>query len=391
MGAPYYQFCPVAKAMELLDERWTMLLMREMLLGTEHFNDLRRGLPRMSPTLLSRRLDQLCRAGLVNRTVEPQGIRYVLTSAGRELQPVVEQLSAWGVRWIGELGDADLDPKLLLWDMHRHVVPSAIPRGRIVIALYFPDARPTQRRWWLVIRDGDADICDDDPGYEPTVQIRCPLRALTRYWRGDVEWGALLTSNDVTVSGPAHLRRGWTTWFTRPDYAGVPRPASRAPSGTQQTDDMDELHESGSIVIHRSPDEIYDMVSDVGRMGEWSPVCKACWWDEGDGPRAGAGFTGRNETSERTWETHSVVEVADPGREFAFVVGSGVARWGYTFEPAEGGTLVTESWRFLPGGYDFFARRYGDGAAEQIEQRHRSAIDGIAVTLAAIKATAERG
>jgi hypothetical protein len=152
---------------------------------------------------------------------------------------------------------------------------------------------------------------------------------------------------------------------------------------------MEELHESGSIVIDRSPDEIYDMVSDVSRMGEWSPVCRACWWDEGDGPRVGAGFTGRNETPERTWETHSVVEVADRGREFAFVVGSGVARWGYTFAPVPGGTQVTESWRFLAGGYEFFVHRYGDDAAAQIEKRRRSAIDGIPVTLAAIRAAAE--
>jgi hypothetical protein len=153
---------------------------------------------------------------------------------------------------------------------------------------------------------------------------------------------------------------------------------------------MEELRESGSIVIHRPADEVYDLVSDVTRMGEWSPVCKACWWDEGDGPRAGAGFRGRNETPVRTWETHSVVEVADRGREFAFVVGSGVARWGYTFEATPDGTLVTESWRFLPAGYEFFAQRYGDDAAAQIQQRRRSAIDGIPVTLAAIKATAER-
>lgn len=145
---------------------------------------------------------------------------------------------------------------------------------------------------------------------------------------------------------------------------------------------MSELHESGSIVIHRPVDEVYDLVSDVTRMGEWSPICKACWWDEGDGLRAGAGFTGRNVTAERTWETHSVVEVADRGREFA--------RWGYTFEPADGGTRVTESWLFAQFGLDYFARRYGDAAADQIDERHRSAIDGIAATLAAIKAAAER-
>jgi DNA-binding HxlR family transcriptional regulator len=225
VGAPYYQFCPVAKAMELLDERWTMLLMREMLLGTEHFNDLRRGLPRMSPTLLSHRLERLCRAGLIDRHVDAGDVRYVLTPAGRELRPVVEQLSAWGVRWIGELGDADLDPKLLLWDMHRNLDPSAVPKDRTVVALQFPDAAPTERRWWLVIRDGQVDVCDEDPGYEPAVEIRCPLRGLTRYWRGDTEWAALLGSSDVTVSGPADLRRAWPSWFNRPDYAAVPRPS----------------------------------------------------------------------------------------------------------------------------------------------------------------------
>ncbi len=223
MGAPYYQFCPIAKAMELLDERWTMLLMREMLLGTEHFNDLRRGLPRMSPTLLSRRLEQLCRAGLMDRVTDAGGVRYVLTAAGRELRPVIDQLAAWGVRWIGELGDADLDPKLLLWDMHRNLDASAVPPQRIVIALQFPDARPAQQRWWLVIRDGDVDVCDDDPGYEPAVEIRCPLRGLTRYWRGDTEWAALLASPDVAVTGPTDLRRAWATWFIRPDYAAAPR------------------------------------------------------------------------------------------------------------------------------------------------------------------------
>lgn len=153
---------------------------------------------------------------------------------------------------------------------------------------------------------------------------------------------------------------------------------------------MDELQESGSIVINRTPGELYDLISDVTRMGEWSPVCKACWWDDGGGPRAGVGFTGRNENPERTWETHAVVEVADPGREFAFVVGPGVARWGYTFEAVDGRTRVTESWRLLPNGHPFFEGRYGDDAPAQIETRRQAAVDGIAATLAALKDVAER-
>ncbi|MFJ4014795.1 winged helix-turn-helix transcriptional regulator [Microbacterium sp. NPDC090014] len=223
MGAPYYQFCPVAKAMELLDERWTMLLLRELLLGTEHFNELRRGLPRMSPTLLSHRLDQLQRAGLIERIAQGADVRYVLTVAGAELRPVVEQLSAWGVRWIGELGDADLDPKLLLWDMHRNVDHGTVPDARTVIALHFTDARPAQRRWWLVIHDGEADVCDADPGYDVSVEVRCTLRALTRFWRGDIEWTTLLLAEDATATGPNDLRRALPSWFIRPGYAAVPR------------------------------------------------------------------------------------------------------------------------------------------------------------------------
>jgi DNA-binding HxlR family transcriptional regulator len=223
VGAPYYQFCPVAKAMELLDERWTMLLLRELLLGTAHFNELRRGLPRMSPTLLSHRLDQLQRAGLIERRRDGADVRYELTQAGDELRPVVEQLSMWGIRWIGELGDSDLDPKLLLWDMHRNLDLAAAPAARTVIALQFPDARPGQRQWWLVIHNGVADVCDADPGYEVAVEVRCSLRALTRYWRGDVEWTTLLLSEEASMLGPSELRAALPSWFTRPGYAGAPR------------------------------------------------------------------------------------------------------------------------------------------------------------------------
>jgi Polyketide cyclase / dehydrase and lipid transport len=152
---------------------------------------------------------------------------------------------------------------------------------------------------------------------------------------------------------------------------------------------MTGLRYSDSIVIARSPEAVYDMVSDVTRMGEWSPVCKACWWDEGDGPREGAHFTGRNELPERTWETRSRVEKADRGREFAFVVGDSWVRWGYTFTAVDGGTLVTESWEFLPDGIAGFHDRYGEDAQAQIADRAEKARNGIPVTLAAIKKAAE--
>lgn len=155
---------------------------------------------------------------------------------------------------------------------------------------------------------------------------------------------------------------------------------------------MNTLTHAGSILIASSPEGLYDLVSDVTRTGEWSPVCRACWWDDDGGPaRVGAWFTGRNETPERTWETRSQVVMAARGREFAFVVGGSYVRWGFTFTPAEGGTLVTESWEFLPDGLAMFAQRYGQDAQRQIAARTSAAHEGIPATLAAIKRIAEAG
>lgn len=131
------------------------------------------------------------------------------------------------------------------------------------------------------------------------------------------------------------------------------------------------------------------MVSDVTRMGEWSPICKACWWDEGQGPEVGAWFTGRNELPERTWETRSQVVAADPGRKFAWEVNNGWVYWGYTFEPEGAGTRLTESWEFLAKGIEGFEERFGDAADAEIAKRSDAARDGIPATLAAIKKAAE--
>jgi hypothetical protein len=152
---------------------------------------------------------------------------------------------------------------------------------------------------------------------------------------------------------------------------------------------MGNLEHDGSTVIARSAEELYDMVSDVTRMGEWSPVCTACWWDEGESARVGAWFTGRNELPDRTWETRSEIVAADRGREFAFIVGGSLTRWGYTFTPVEGGTRVTESWEFLPGGAAMFEDRFGTEAQAEAAKRAELARTGIPATLAALKATAE--
>ena len=152
---------------------------------------------------------------------------------------------------------------------------------------------------------------------------------------------------------------------------------------------MDNPRHSDSIVIARSAEELYDMVADVTRMGEWSPICKACWWDDGESARVGAWFTGRNELPDRTWETRSEVVAADRGREFAFIVGGSYTRWGYTFIPVDDGTRVTESWEFLPGGAAMFEERFGADAPAQTATRAELARTGIPATLAALKRIAE--
>ena len=159
-----------------------------------------------------------------------------------------------------------------------------------------------------------------------------------------------------------------------------------------QAGPMDNLTHSDSVVVARSPEELYALVSDITRMGEWSPVCKACWWEEeGGSARVGAWFGGRNELPDRTWETRSEVVAADPGREFAFAVNGTIARWSYTFTAVDGGTQLTETWEFLPSGIDIFRQRFGDDADAQIEDRFQAARNGIPATLDAIKKTAESG
>lgn len=224
MGSSYHQFCPVAKAMELLDERWTMLIVRELVTGSRRFNELRRGVPRMSPTLLSKRLNQLVRAGILDRRVDGNEVDYVLTDAGHELRPVVEALGAWGIRWIGEIGDEDLDPKLLLWDMHRNVDHDAVPKRRTVVGFTFPEVSGDAHDWWLVITSDDADVCDVDPGYPVAVTVTASLRDMTAIWRGDLSWSDALRSGAVQVHGPEALRRALPGWFTLSAFAGVPRP-----------------------------------------------------------------------------------------------------------------------------------------------------------------------
>jgi DNA-binding HxlR family transcriptional regulator len=223
--ASYGQFCPVAKAMELLDERWTLLVVRELLSGSQHFNEIRRGVPKMSPALLSKRLQTLTRAGIVARVEADGRTSYTLTESGRELHDVVEAVSIWGVRWIGELGEQDLDPHLLMWDMRRKVPVDEWPRARTVLAFRLSGVPAKASSWWLMVADGQADICDFDPGYETAAVVSTDLRTLTQIWRGDVSWKRCLLDGSVTIDGPSSVRRAVPAWLGQSPAAAVPRPA----------------------------------------------------------------------------------------------------------------------------------------------------------------------
>ncbi len=221
----YGQFCTVAKAMELLDERWTLLVVRELLRGSAHFNDLRRGVPKMSPALLSKRLKSLTRAGVIERSEIEGRTSYSLTPCGQELAGVVDALGSWGVRWIGELGEQDLDPHLLMWDMRRTIPIEEWPRSRTTIAFVLDGVAPKASRWWLTVNDGQADVCDFDPGYEVAGTVQTDLRTLVEIWRGDVGWARAVLDGSVALSGSADVRRAIPRWLGQSTAAAIPRPA----------------------------------------------------------------------------------------------------------------------------------------------------------------------
>jgi DNA-binding HxlR family transcriptional regulator len=221
----YGQFCPVAKAMEVLDERWTLLVVRELMAGSTHFNELRRGNPKMSPALLSKRLRSLERAGVVRREGSGGRTSYHLTPCGMELRPVVEGLGAWGIRWIGQLGEDDLDPHLLMWDVRRTVPVDQWPRSRTVVEFRFTDQPSRTASWWLCVSGEDADVCDYDPGYDVTATVVTTLATMVALWRGDHTWDDAQRSGALSVEGPADVRRQVPGWLGQMTLAAVPRPA----------------------------------------------------------------------------------------------------------------------------------------------------------------------
>ena len=226
--AGYGQFCPVAKAAEVVGERWTPLVLRELVAGSRRFNDLRRGVPLMSPSLLSKRLKTLVAAGVVERRPAGRATEYHLTPAGQELAPMIELLGTWGQRWTGSrFGPEDLDPALLMWDMRRGIQADAFPPGRTVVQFHYPDAPKAKRTWWVISEAGEADLCLTDPGFEVDLFVTADVRILTMIWMGARTLDGAVAAGEVEIVGPSALTTRFGRWLGLSRYAGV-APGSKA-------------------------------------------------------------------------------------------------------------------------------------------------------------------
>ncbi|MCX7303454.1 MAG: helix-turn-helix domain-containing protein [Hyphomicrobiales bacterium] len=224
--AGYKQFCPLAMAAELLCTRWTMVLLRELVAGTTRFNDLRRGVPKMSPTLLSQRLKELEAAGVIERRPLPseKGVfEYHMTESGRDLRQVVEAMGFWGQKWVeARQSLKNLDPSLLMWDMRRNLNPSPLPRRRTVIQFLYPELAQSKRYWWLVVEPhGEVDLCWADPGFDVDLYVTTDLGTMTSIWMGVTT--VARAADLVTLTGDRAIASTMQTWLGLSPFAVEPK------------------------------------------------------------------------------------------------------------------------------------------------------------------------
>lgn len=209
-------------AAEIVCSKWTPLVLRELLVGPARFNDLRRGVPKMSPTLLSKRLKELEEAGVITaRTKGPSGMaEYKLTAAGEDLRDVIMSLGNWGQRWIeSSLSLKNLDPSLLMWDMRRNIAASSFPERRCTVQFLYPELAAGRNTWWLVIDNGYVDLCSVDPGFEIDLYVSSPLRSMTAVWMGHVTLKAEVDAARIVLTGDKGLARSMHGWFGLSPFA----------------------------------------------------------------------------------------------------------------------------------------------------------------------------
>jgi DNA-binding HxlR family transcriptional regulator len=209
-------------AAEIICSRWTPLVLRELLCGSTRFNDLRRGVPRMSPTLLSKRLKELAEAGIItaNAAGRTGAVEYKLTKAGEDLRGIVMSLGVWGQRWVeSSLTLKNLDPSLLMWDMRRNLMPEPLPPRRCTVKFTYPELSANQRAWWLVIDGGEVDLCGVDPGYEVDLYVNSALRSMTAVWMGHSTLMAEIDAGNIELTGDRAIARSMHAWLGLSKFA----------------------------------------------------------------------------------------------------------------------------------------------------------------------------
>ena len=225
MKRGYGQYCPLALASELLGQRWTVLVISRVIDGCTTFNEIHRGLPRIAPSMLSRRLVELEDAGIISRRKRKGRTTYTYhpTAAGKDLEDIIENMSIWGQHWARDMSMDDLDSAFLAWSMHLRLNTEAMPPGRTVLEFDFANPPEGNERFWLVNEDGDVDMCLKHPGFDTDLLVESNLRRFVETWRGFRDLGEELRSGQITLTGPRQLKRAFPTWLLLSTFAPYAR------------------------------------------------------------------------------------------------------------------------------------------------------------------------
>ncbi len=223
MQQGFGQFCPVALASEVLTQRWMLLILRELMAGSSRFNDIRRGVPRISASLLKTRLETLEHADIIERRQDRDRDvhEYFLTEAGKELKTVISQIGEWGQRWARDIKPEDLDPGWLVWNIRRRLDTSKMPRGRTVVQIEFTDAPRNHRYFWLVITDDVAEVCLKSPGHTVDLIVRAKVRIMAEVWRGIRSVRQEIREGTIVLKGSTTLRKAFPSWLLLSVYAPI--------------------------------------------------------------------------------------------------------------------------------------------------------------------------
>jgi DNA-binding HxlR family transcriptional regulator len=220
----YQQFCPLSKAMEVIGDKWSLLIVREIMMGGHRFNVMQRGLSSISPTVLTKRLNELTEQGIVFKKRIPgqKGYEYFLTQSGEELWPVLDQLATWGMRWArGGMPDSDLDIELLMLYLERGIEAQKLPGNETVIRFHFPDVEEKYRSWWLVVTKRGVDTCIEDPGKDVDIYVTTDLRTMIEIWMGDTTYRQAIRAGRMKLIGPPLLVNSVSTWLAPASLADI--------------------------------------------------------------------------------------------------------------------------------------------------------------------------